>query len=313
MPEAFRGRARARPRVVQEGFLLLCASALAACSSNSVVPVAASGTPPGAVTTGASAPAVPSDGSAATGGASDPPIVNLLNGVDLSGWAAYRQTQQSSPGTELSTLEAERIFKPEEGTIHVYGDEANGSTQARHTLITTRSYSKYKFWIEYRWGSKSYAPYADLARYPRDAGVLFHIHGDRSVVWPFSIEFQIKEGTTGDIYALYARCTSLASNAQSTTFLDAAAGGVPKRVDGANGYVQHSRSANFELPEWNRLELQVDQGAAVYLVNGHVVNRVLGVADRSGEAGAPVTEGPIALQAEHAEVFYRNARIQILP
>jgi Domain of Unknown Function (DUF1080) len=311
MLETFRGCALPRPRFLQDAFLLVCASALAACSSNSARPVAATGTLPGAVTPAGNsevnvAPALPS-------ASSDSPIVNLFNGVDLSGWTAYRQTQQNSPGTQLTKVEAERIFKPEDGTIHVYGDEANGSTQARHTLITTEAYSKYKFWVEYRWGTKSYAPYADLSRYPRDAGVLFHIHGDRSVVWPSSPEFQIKEGTTGDIYALYARCTSLASNAQSTTFLDAAEGGVPKLVDGANGYVQHSRSANFELPEWNSLELQVDRGAAVYIVNGHVVNRILSVTDRSGGTGAPVTEGPIALQAEHAEVFYRNVRIQILP
>jgi Domain of Unknown Function (DUF1080) len=59
------------------------------------------------------------------------------------------------------------------------------------------------------------------------------------------------------------------------------------------------------------VELQVDRGAAVYIVNGHVINRIVSVTDRSGATGVPVTEGPIALQAEHAEVFYRNVRIQV--
>ena len=114
---------------------------------------------------------------------------------------------------------------------------------------------------------------------------------------------------SGDIFALYARCTSLARNG-GTTFVDMADGGTSKLVDGSNGYVQHSRSQNYELPDWNAIELQVDGGAAVYLVNGHIVNRVLSVTDKTGK---PVTSGPIAFQAEHAEVYYRNIRIQVLP
>ncbi len=246
---------------------------------------------------------------AALGG---PAIVDLFNGTDLAGWTAYRETSQNSPGTLLSADQAKLIFQPVDGTIRVYGDAENGSTQARHTLLTTQSYTKYKLWVEYRWGTKVFAPYTDLTRYPRDAGILFHVHGDLRVVWPSSIEFQIKEGTTGDIFALFARCTSLAQNA-GTTFVAAAEGGTEKLVDGANGFVQHGRSANFELPDWNSLELQVDGGTALYLVNGHVVNAVRSIADKSGSVGMPITSGPIALQSEHAEVFYRNIRIQVLP
>ena len=84
-------------------------------------------------------------------------------------------------------------------------------------------------------------------------------------------------------------------------------------VNGATGFVQHGRSANFEVAGWNSLELRVNGGTAVYLVNGQIVNEVLSVNDSSGMTGSPVTSGPIALQAEHAEVFYRNVRIQVLP
>jgi hypothetical protein len=60
--------------------------------------------------------------------------------------------------------------------------------------------------------------------------------------------------------------------------------------------------------DWNSSLLQVDTGAAVYTVNGHIVNQVLGVTDTSGNA---VTSGPVAWQAESAEVYYRNLRIQV--
>lgn len=245
-------------------------------------------------------------GAGAGGSAGATTIVDLFNGTDLTGWTAYRE-----PATTLATSEALQIFKPEDGAIRVYGDAANGSTQSRHTLVSKTSYSTYTLRLEYRWGTKVYAPYTDLTRYPRDAGILFHLHGDQTKVWPSSIEFQIKEGTTGDIFALYARCTSLAKNG-GTTFVDEADGGKPKVVDGADGFVQHSRSANDEIDGWNSVELQVTGGAAVYIVNGHVVNKILSVNDRSGATGVPVTAGPIALQAEHAEVFYRNIRIEVV-
>ena len=56
--------------------------------------------------------------------------------------------------------------------------------------------------------------------------------------------------------------------------------------------------------------LEVSGTGAVYTVNGHIVNRVLSVMDAKGQ---PVSSGPIAWQAEQAEVFYRNLRIEVLP
>jgi hypothetical protein len=244
----------------------------------------------------------------AAGAGNDPTIVDLFNGQDLAGFKVYQETSATSPGTLLDSASALKIFKVEERMIRVYGDAPDQSTQARYMMETVASYSKYKLWWEYKWGTKKFAPYTDLQKYPRDAGVLFHIHGDKTQVWPSSIEFQNKDGSTGDIFALYARCTSLARNG-GTSFVDMAEGGTTKLVDGSNGYVQHARSQNFEVPGWNSNELQVDGGTAVYLVNGHIVNKVLSVTDKSGKA---VTSGPIAFQAEHAETYYRNIRIQVL-
>jgi hypothetical protein len=241
------------------------------------------------------------NGGAAAGGK---PGVPLFNGVDLSGFEAFRE-----PATALTPAQAAEIFKVEDGAIRVYGDAADQSTQARYTLVTVGKYEKYKLWLEYKWGTKKFAPYTDLVKYPRDAGILFHLHGNTEEVWPPSIEFQIKDGTTGDIFAIYARCTSLGQNG-GTTFVPAAAGGTEKLVNGSNGFVQHGRSENFELPEWNQLLLEVDGGTATFSVNGHVVNQVLSVMDKSG---SPINSGAIALQAEHAEVFYRNIVIEQLP
>lgn len=244
--------------------------------------------------------------SAGSGGTSS--VVDLFNGTDLTGFNVYRQNKEKAPGTLLSPAEAVTVFKPEAGMIHVYADAPDQSPQVHYTLVTTKSYSKYRLSWDYKWGTKKFAPYTDLVRYPRDAGVLWHVHGDVTQLWPPSMEFQNKDGTTGDIFALYARCTAPGSAADKTVFAE---GGAPVLVDGSNGFVQHGRSANYEVAgDWTSCLMEVDGGTAVYSVNGHIVNRVLSVMDANGQ---PVSSGPIAWQAEQAEVFYRNLRIEVLP
>jgi hypothetical protein len=243
---------------------------------------------------------------AGAGGASS--AVDLFNGTDLSGFNVYRQNQERAPGTLLSPVEALAVFKPEAGTIHVYAEAPDQSPQVHYTLVTTKSYSKYRLSWDYKWGTKKFAPYTDLVKYPRDAGVLWHLHGDVTQLWPPSMEFQNKDGTTGDIFALYARCTAPGSADDKTVFAE---GGSSVLVDGSNGFVQHRRSANYEVAgDWTPCLMEVDGGTAVYSVNGHVVNRVLSVMDAKGQ---PVSSGPIAWQAEQAEVFYRNLRIEVRP
>jgi 3-keto-disaccharide hydrolase len=263
--------------------------------------------------------------STAGGAGGGPPTVDLFDGTDLTGFNVYMATSSSdnnSPGTLLTGAAAEAIFKPENGTIHVYGDLPDKSAQVHYLLQTVSAYGKYNLSWDYKWGTKKFAPYEDATTYPRDAGVLWHIHGDKTRVWPSSIEFQNKWGTTGDIFALYAQCKSLGLPNDLAQFAEAAAGGVEMTVNGSNGLVQHMRSADWETPgvgpgaatgegsDWNSCLLQVDGGTAVYTVNGHVVNRVLEVMDKNGN---PITSGFIAWQAEQAEVYYRNLRIQVLP
>ena len=263
------------------------------------------------------------NGGGAGGAAGGPPVVDLFNGTDLTGFNVYKATStaNNSSGTLLAGADAQAIFKPENGMIHVYGDLPDQSTQVHYLLQTVASYSRYNLSWDYKWGVKKFAPYTDLTKYPRDAGVLWHIHGDKTQVWPSSIEFQNKWGSTGDIFALYAQCKSLGAPNDPTQFADSTAGGTQMTVDGSTGLVQHMRAGNFEMPgtgsgastgvgsDWNSCLLQVDGGTATYVVNGHVVNRVLSVMDKSGK---PVTAGPIAWQAEQAEVFYRNLRIQVI-
>jgi Domain of Unknown Function (DUF1080) len=269
-------------------------------------------------------------GSAGAGGAGGgPPIVDLFNGTDLTGFNVYKATTfaNNAPGMLVTGAAAQMIFKPENGMIHVYADLPDQSLQYHYLLQTVASYGKYNLSWDYKWGTKKFQIDAtgrgtDLTMFPRDAGVFWQIHGDKTQVWPSAIEFQNKWGTTGDIFAIYADCKSpvVPGKTNPYQFEEIASGGVSTTIVG--GLTEVLRSGNFEMPgvgpnastgegsDWNSCLLQVDAGTAVYTVNGHIVNRVLGV---TNSGGTPVTSGFIAWQAEQAEVYYRNLRIQVLP
>ena len=258
-------------------------------------------------------------------GGGGPAWVDLFNGTDLTGFVVYSSpTHTTTPGTLLTGTAATALFQPEPGDggaapgIHVYAAAADQSTQPLALMQTVASYTKFNLSWDYKWGTKKFAPYTDFTTYPRDAGLVWAIHGDLAQVWPSSIEFQNKWGSTGDIFALYAQCKSLGAPGNATTYAPASAGGTAMTVDGSTGFVQHHRSANWEMEgdaggngygtDWNTSLLQVDTGAATYTVNGHIVNQVLSVMDTTG---APVTSGPVGWQAESSEVYYRNLRIQV--
>lgn len=270
----------------------------------------------------------------------DSGYVNLFNGTDLTGFLVYEQTTTTSAGTLLTGTAAEAIFQPEAGdagvpVIHVYGDLPNQSKQELYMLETVASYAHYNLYWEYQWGTKKFQNQTDgtasatnLTLYPRDAGLMWALNGDLTQVWPSSVEFQNKWGTTGDIFALYSQVESYGmpgSATNLTTYEPPDAGGVETLVNGSNGYVQHHRSADWELTTnlidggvstdgagtgWNECLLEANGGAALYYVNGHLVNQTVSVMDATGKA---VTSGAVAWQAESAEVYYRNMRIQVLP
>jgi hypothetical protein len=277
-------------------------------------------------------------GSVATDGGSDATAsggdgggwVDLFDGVDFTGFNANCNMAHTTSPPTITGAAAMAYFAAENGTIHVYPTQADQSKQPFCLLTTQKSYTHFNLSWEYQWGSKKFGSTADptagtdFTTYPRDAGVLWSLFGDVAQIWASSIEFQNKWGTTGDIFALYAQCKSLGAPGDATTYAPASAGGTPMTVNGSNGFVQHHRSANYELvtlPDggssangygtgWNSCLLQANAGVSTYTVNGHVVNQTLGITDQSGNA---VLSGPIGWQAESSEVYYRNLQIQVLP
>jgi len=263
----------------------------------------------GTTTTDASVGAIDGGGASDAGDAADTDAGDwryLFNCKDLTGWIP-------SPGCEpiyaTDTLSGE-------GVIHVYPTQPDQSNQPKCTLRTTESFSGYVYHEEYKWGVHRFS---DRKQTYRDNGICFHLCNTLTQVWPDSIEFQIGASPlggdyiVGDIFVLGATradwtYTSMSGRqvySENGMQMKVGTGGPTNR-----GRVGEQRNSDTD---WNVLELTV-HGAkdAEYNVNGKVVNRLLNMECNTGGSWKALDSGPIALQAEFAEVYFRNVKIKVL-
>jgi Domain of Unknown Function (DUF1080) len=229
----------------------------------------------------------------------------LFNGRNLDGWYVYLQ--------DRPTGALQDIVQVNDGVIHLYKDAAAGTPQPFGYLSTRAEYSDYHLTLEYQWGTKKFAPRAG-ADTVRDAGVCYHVLAP-DMIWPTAVECQIQEGDTGDVWLIHTRATSHVHPDNMNYWTADQTGGVDlTKGDNPKGYQRFLRSYCYEQPGWNRVELIVRGDTATYLVNGHIANRVTGLKhwDAATASWQPLTKGKILLQAEGAEIFYRNITLQSL-
>lgn len=203
---------------------------------------------------------------------------------------------------------ANKVFSAgKNGEIHVYkefpdGYQIEGKINDTHALMVTRkSYSRYSFKFDYKWGQKKLN---NFNQYQYDAGCYFHMQNHN--VWPESLEFQIRfdhiknQNHTGDFWNCGVGFTW--QQGPEDTFLAESRGG--KVIPCKKG--EHRAASDAVVhglnDQWNECELIVMGDAfVIQKVNGKVVNYATQLAKASG---------PISLQAETAEIFYRNIKIK---
>lgn len=211
--------------------------------------------------------------------ASAPPVsaqasnrVKLFNGKNFDGWYIFiRDHAKNEDPKKIFTIQPD-------GSIHVTGEIFG-------YLSTEKEYDNYRLSLEFKWGEKKYPPRENAKR---DAGILYHAVG-RDKVWMESLELQIQEGDTGDMW------------------LTGGDGGKPALTVRGQRYVggRVVKFADYEKPngEWNKVEV-VCRGASIqHYVNGHL--------NMEG-TDASLTRGKINLQSEGAELWYRNIYIEPL-
>ena len=228
----------------------------------------------------------------------------LFNGKNFDGWmAAYA----SKP---VDSRPASALFTVENNMIHTYANDAAGTEQSFAILETDKEYQDYRISLEYKWGTKKFGPRRDLLR---DAGLLYHKHADKAFDWPPAVESQIQEGDAGDLWAISSQASSTIHPLTSRHALPAD-GGVPVTVGKFGDYGRIRHGALNELPEWNTVEVIVRGDRAIHIVNGFINMRATDLKrwDPGKAAWVRLDRGKIAIQAESAEIYYRNIRIRPL-
>lgn len=231
----------------------------------------------------------------------------LFNGENLDGWDTVLQAtgRNSDPG---------HVFKVHDRLIHIYQDHTAGEPVTIGYLLTTGDYSHYHLRFEYRWGEKKFAPRTKAVR---DAGCLYHASNE-GIVWPRSVECQVQEGDTGDCWVVRGAQIDTTVDPKSGTddiplkYLPAAEGGVLKTVADKD-VIRVIKQGTFENPGWNRVEVIIrGSESAEHIINGHTVFKCqnLRTMATDDQPSQPLTHGRILLQAEFAELQYRNIEIR---
>lgn len=194
-----------------------------------------------------------------------------------------------------------------EGYLQILGVPDTGQTEPFGYISTEDNYRNYHFALEYKWGIEKFAPRDGAVR---DSGLLYHVPepDENSSAWPDSVETQIQENDTGDFFFLWGGDGTRATVSTAPGTNQYQPGG-DVDVD-RGGRVVKSQTVD-SLTDWNRVEVIIEHDNVTVVVNGIVVNRGSDMKiDDNGGMLIPLTEGKIQLQAEGAEIFYRNLEIK---
>ena len=195
--------------------------------------------------------------------------VQLFNHKDLSGWYAYE------PGSGKLT-NASDLFSVDKKMIRLYGEKAG-------YLMSTESFTEFSLTVEFRWNTDTTFMRKNNKK---NSGVMYLVPNNTpDELWPKGIQFQIKEGATGDFILL------------KDVTLE-----VKGEVAGPGASVVSKRFADAEkaLGEWNTLVVTVKDGKVTQELNGQLVN----------EGSNPsVSGGRILLQYEGFPIDFRKVEI----
>jgi hypothetical protein len=225
--------------------------------------------------------------------------VPLLNGTNFDGWYTFL------PSTGKNN-DPKKVFKMESGMVHILDIPESEEKQEFGYLSSEREFSNCRIRVEFKWGAKRFVPNNENKR---DSGLLYFFNGPDKI-WPRALEFQIQETDVGDLWLL--------DGSRITTKVEAE--GLPMYVLSGPERTQSRgriiKSGDFEdRNAWNQLELVLDGNRITQIVNGRAVMRAWDVQQPSVQDPSryvPISSGRIMLQAEGAEVWFRNVQMKPL-
>lgn len=232
-----------------------------------------------------------------------PGWVYLFNGENLDGWTAHYF------GEPVDARPASSMFCVEQGMLHLYCDAAAGAPVSQGFIQTNSEYGDAVVHLEYRWGDRRHPPRADVVR---DSGLMYFGYDNPPGNWPRTMESQIQENDTGDIWGLSTQFTTRRNPTTQRYDRPSLSEEITlgRYGGGANG--KHGRMS--EVEGWNSVDVVMRGDSASHIINGHVNNRAWNIRrwDEAGQAWVRLDRGRISIQAEAAEMYIRNIRIRPL-
>lgn len=252
----------------------------------------------------------------------------LWNGRDFTGWTTWMQKPEAASDVPGLAKDANGKYTEPIGSgrdplkVFTVVPDVDGKPAIRISgevfgeLRTTRSFKDYHLKLQFKWGEKKWPP-RDAATTPRDSGLLYHVHAAPGVdgrTWARSVELQIQEHDVGDLYAI-GSTIAVRSRARRVgqleyTYDPTANWTYFTQDQGAPGRCIKQPDNEKPRGEWNTVELVCLGQESMHIVNGRVVMRLFGPQRIDGPALTPVTSGPIILQSEGSEIFYRDVAVR---
>jgi hypothetical protein len=250
---------------------------------------------------------------------------SLWNGKDLSGWTTW--LARPEPGSDVPGLKKDekgRYAEPigsNRDPLNVFTVVPNVdgrpamrvSGEVFGEIRTKQSFKDYHLRFQFKWGQKKWPP-RDADATPRDSGLLYHVHaepGAEGRTWARSVELQIQEKDVGDLYAVGSAIAVRVKPRPNTTpvtwdYDPTGEWTFFSQRTGSPGRVIKQPDAERPSGEWNTVELIAFGLDAIHIVNGKVVMRLHTPMRIDTPVPTIVTSGPIILQSEGAELFYRD-------
>jgi hypothetical protein len=254
---------------------------------------------------------------------------SLWNGKDLDGWTTWMQRPEAtSEVTGLKRGPDGKYLEPigsgrDPLNVFTVAPDVDGRPAIRISgevfgeLRTKASFQDYHLKLQFKWGARRWAP-RDGPGIPRDSGLLYHVHAAPGVggrTWARSVELQIQEHDVGDLYAVGSAIAVRAKARPDTKpivydYDPAGEWTFFSQSQGASGRCIKQPDNEKPTGEWNTVELICLRDDSIHIVNGKVVMRLHGPLRIDADLPTPVTSGPIILQSEGAEIFYRDIQIR---
>lgn len=196
--------------------------------------------------------------------------IALFNQKDLKGWYAFGEEK----GKQTNAAD---LFSVENNMIRMYGPKAG-------YLMSEQSFRNFELTVEYRWNTDTNFAKKNNSK---NSGVMYLVPSETpDVLWPKGIQFQIKEGATGDF--VFLQEVTLNINGTKTT-------------PGKSVVSKRFADAEKAIGEWNTLVVISKNGKITQKLNGKLVNEGI---------ESSVTEGRILLQYEGFPIDFRKVNIK---